>query len=134
MEKIILNAAAHGLPDEPCEIEWTSEAGTVDLTARAPSIGVVSIKADDVFAALVKLRLHLESSGRLLLCNAARKDAYPSRMLLEMAGGRRSYLLHKGKQTTKNDLINVFEPATYEQVGTVAEQRIAYEEWLRSLV
>jgi hypothetical protein len=132
--KVIVNVAARGLPDELCEIEWVSEAGAIAMTARAASIGMVSIKANDVFGALVNLRLQLESRGRLLLCNAARKDAYPSRMLLEMGGGRKSYVLHQGKQATKMDLIDVFEPATYEQVGTVAEQRRGYEEWLRSLM
>jgi hypothetical protein len=133
MQKVIVNAAARGLPTESCEIEWASEAGAVAMTARSASIGTVSIEADDVFGALVKLRLLLEGGGRVLLCGAARKDAYPSRMLLEMGGGRKSYLLHRGKQATKADLIDVFEPASYEQVGTVAEQRQGYEEWLRSL-
>jgi hypothetical protein len=133
MQKVTVNVAARGLPTEACEIEWVSEAGAVAMTARSASVGMVHIDADDVFGALIKLRLLLEGSGRLLLCGAARKDAYPSRMLLEMGGGRKSYLLHQGKQAAKGDLIDVFEPASYEQVGTVAEQCQGYEEWLRSL-
>lgn len=133
MQKVIVNVAARGAPVEPCEIEWASAAGTVAMTARSASIGVVSIEAAEVFGALIQLRLQLEKNARLLLCNAARKDAYPSRMLLEMGGGRKSYLLRQGKPASKEDLIDVFDPATYDQVGTVAEQRQGYEAWLRSL-
>jgi hypothetical protein len=133
MQKVIVDVAVRGLPVESCGIEWKFEAGVVVMNACSASIGMVSIEADDVFAALVKLRLQLEDRDRLLLCNAARKDAYPSRMLREMGGGRKSYLLRQGQQASKRDLIDVFEPAAYEQVGTVEEQRQEYEKWLRSL-
>lgn len=133
MQKVIVKVAAHGLPLESCEIDWEFEAGAVVMSAHSASIGVVSIEAEDVFGALIKLRRKLEDHGRLLLCNAARKDAYPSRMLREMGGGRKSYLLHQGKQAAKSDLIDIFEPADYEQVGTVEEQQQGYEKWLRSL-
>ena len=87
----------------------------------------------DVFDALVAMRLQLEQDGYRLLCNAARKDAYPSRMSREMSGGRKVYLLKPGRQALREDLIDVFDPATYDEVGTVAEQRSNYEAWIRSL-
>lgn len=133
MENFVVEIATRGVPNGSCVIEWMPEAEGVAMTARAASVGIVNIRAANVFEALVKLRLQLEGSDCLLLCNAARKDAYPSRMLLEMGGGRKSYLLHQGKPASKEDLIDLFEPATHEQVGTVAEQRRGYEEWLRSL-
>jgi hypothetical protein len=54
-------------------------------------------------------------------------------MARQMAGGRKVYLLKNGMQARREDLVDAFEPAEFEQVGTVAEQRAAYEEWLRSL-
>lgn len=55
--------------------------------------------------------------------------------LLEMAVcyAKPPYLLKNGMQARREDLVDAFEPAEFEQVGTVAEQQAAYEEWLRSL-
>jgi len=79
------------------------------------------------------LRLFIEGKGYLLLCNAARKDAYPSRMALEMGGGRKIYILRHGMQARREDLIDIFGAASIDQVCTVAEQRASYESWTRSL-
>jgi hypothetical protein len=133
MQKLMVHAAVCGFPAESCELQWSFDGRAVVMVAQSASIGTVKIEADNVFAALVELRLLLEVGDRLLLCNAARKDAYPSRMLLEMGGGRKTYLLRRGERAAKEDLVDVFEPATYEQVSTVAEQRQAYEDWLGSL-
>jgi hypothetical protein len=118
--------------EEPCEIEFTRGVPT-ELTATSQHFGTMSFVDDNLFSALLKLRLRLEQDGYLLLCNAARKDAYPSRMTLEMGGGRKIYLLNSGVQTTREDLVDVLGAASVDQVCTVAEQRIGYEDWLRSL-
>ena len=55
------------------------------------------------------------------------------RMSREMSGGRKVYLFKPGRQALREDLIDVFDPATYDEVGTVAEQRSNYEAWIRSL-
>jgi hypothetical protein len=77
--------------------------------------------------------LRLEQEGWLLLSNAARKDAYPSRMALEMGGGRMIYVTTPGVQARREDLVDVLGAASPEQVGTVAEQRAHYEAWIASL-
>lgn len=133
MEKATLNVAINDRDDDVCEIKWERASGIVSMVAEAASTGVLTIEAANLFEALVKLRLELERYGCLLLCNAARKDAYPSRMLLEMGGGRKVYLLHQGKQALKEDIVDVLGSVTREQVGTVQEQRAEYEKWLRSL-
>jgi len=50
-----------------------------------------------------------------------------------MGGGRKIYILSSGLQTSDEDLVDVLGMATIDQVGTVEEQRICYENWLRSL-
>lgn len=134
MIKVLVQVAANeGASIEPCEIEWASGVVPVEMVVRSPFLGLVKIESQDLFDAMVQLRKKLEQSGRRLLCSGARKDAYPSRMILEMGGGRKVYLLRHGKPAAKDDLVDVFDAAEYLQVGTVEEQRLGYEEWLRSL-
>ena len=117
---------------EPCEIDFT-QGTPIAMEARSKRFGAVSFTGDNLFDVLSKLRLLIEGNGYLLLCNAARKDAYPSRMALEMGGGRKIYILRHGVQARREDLVDVFGAASIDQVCTVAEQRASYESWIRSL-
>jgi hypothetical protein len=54
--------------------------------------------------------------------NAARKDAYSSRRVLQMGVGQKVYFL-----------IDVFGTASIDQACTVAEQRVNYEAWAKSV-
>lgn len=87
----------------------------------------------NLFEALNMLRLYLEDAGYLLLCNAARRDTYPSRAVRQMGGGFKVYVLHSGQQAKLTDLVDALGPAELNAVVSVAEQRTAYEHWLRSL-
>ena len=119
--------------EESCTLDWEGEAEGVKLTAASPAVGVATVTAPDVFAALLKLREQIEPRGIVLLCNGSRRDAYPSRMLSEMARGQKVYALRSGKQSSKADIIDVFGPAARSAVGTITEQRAGYEAWLQSL-
>ena len=105
----------------------------VTLTARTLVFGASTFTAPDLFDALVAFRVYLEERGYLLLCNAARRDAYPSRMAREMGGGRKVYVLRMGRQARMSDLVDSLEEASLELVTTVAAQKAAYEAWLDSL-
>lgn len=117
---------------EPCRISF-EQAMPLELHTNSNHFGDMVISADDLFGALIKLRLALEKDGYLLLCNAARKDAYASRMSREMGGGRQVYLLRNGYQAGSEDMVDSLGKATLSQVGTVSEQREWYSIWLRSL-
>ncbi|MCD4501286.1 hypothetical protein [Chromobacterium vaccinii] len=117
---------------EPCEIEFT-QGVPVTMTIQNTRFGELSFTDSNLFVALSSFRRLLEQEGYLLLCNGARKDAYPSRMTLQMGGGRKVYLLRSGKQAKREDMVDIFDAATIEQVCGVDEQRVAYEEWVRSL-
>lgn len=117
---------------ESCELNY--EQGTpINIQVQTQSLGIMTFTDNDMFGALSKIRLQLETKGYLLLCNAARKDAYPSKMMREMGGGRKIYLLTLRTQARREDLVDIFGPATPDQVGTVAEQHAFYESWIRSL-
>jgi hypothetical protein len=94
---------------------------------------VKTYRADNLFHALCKFRLELEEEGYTLLCNGARKDAYPSRMALDMGRGKKLYLHKPGVQSGWADLVDVLDEAVADQVCFVSEQRVNYELWLGSL-
>ena len=66
------------------------------------------------------------------MCEGAQPDVYPSRMCLDMAGGRQAYLMECGKYPDSNSLVDIFDPSTREDVGTVSEQHEFYKEWIKN--
>ncbi len=90
----------------------------------------LSIKVVDEypFFALVKIRLELEKSGIKILCNGSRRDVYPSGNSIT---GIMAYELQIGKQAKR--LVCIFDTVNnLDQIGTVTEQRIYREKWLKS--
>jgi hypothetical protein len=103
------------------------------MSVSCALFGTISVTADDLFEALILIRLEAEKHGYFILCNGARTDAYPSRMSRQMGGGGKLYVFKIGMPAQREDLVNIFEPAEFQHVGTVAAQRVAYDAWLRSL-
>jgi len=90
-------------------------------------------EGSDLFEALVEARRGLEQDGLLLACNGCRRDVYPSAMQRQAAHGRRAYVLTMPRTTTKPPTVDIFEPVPDDTaVVTVAEQRLAFDQWLPS--
>jgi hypothetical protein len=87
----------------------------------------------DLFEALANLRRDLEKSHRRILCAGARVDVFPSAMCRSMGGGRKAYILRSGTPTKTGDLIDIFDYAPPELVGTVEQQRANHRKWLDGL-
>lgn len=87
----------------------------------------------DLFDAVCKVRIQLETLGIRMLCNGSRVDAYPSRMARDMGGAASLYLLTKGEQARIDNLVAIFDEAPVETIGTVEDQRSYYSDWLSSL-
>lgn len=117
---------------EDCLIEYRL-THPIEMNASCVPFGRITVSADDLFDALSKVRLEAEKCGYLLLCNGARKDAYPSRMSRQMGRGAKLYAFKHGVQARKEDQIDLLEPAAYNQVATVVKQRENFEAWLNSL-
>lgn len=130
MPSISVSIASLSEQPELCNIEFT-QTFPVEMICKSVSFGEISFTGENLFDTLCKFRIRLEQDGYLLLCNAARKDAYPSRMSAQM--GRAVYLLKLGAQAKRENLVGLFDPASLDQVCYVAEQRRNYEIWLRSL-
>jgi len=92
----------------------------------------IRASGDDLFDCLCNVRTELEKDGAKVLCNGARTNAYPSGMAREMALGRRVYLLRMGQPARPQDLVNTFDEAPLEEIGSVAEQRKYYIDWIES--
>jgi hypothetical protein len=117
---------------EVCVLEYAA-GSPVEMSVSCALFGTISVTADDLFEALILIRLEAEKHGYFILCNGARTDAYPSRMSRQMGGGGKLYVFKIGMPAQREDLVNIFEPAEFQHVGTVAAQRVAYDAWLRSL-
>lgn len=117
---------------EICEIDFVKNAEVV-LTVSSKSFGELCFTGENLFVTLSQFRMLLELKNYRLLCNAARVDAFPSRMALEMGGGRKLYLQKLGVPAKREDLVDVFGAATIEQVGTILEQNNYHEKWIMSL-
>ena len=104
---------------------------TLDISTGLPwRLEIKGIQLDDnvftgsdTFEALVNLRKSLESLGCQILCAGARPDVTPSSMS-RAAGGRHAYIIRLGASSLLSDLIDIFDYAAPEFVGTV-EQQIA---------
>jgi hypothetical protein len=114
---IIIDVLSH----DPCVLEGTPDEGQSHRS-----------EARDIFDAFESLRELFEGDGVQLLCAGARPDVRPSGMSRSMSGGRKAYVLGSKGQGSINDLVDIFEYADRDVVGTVREQREFYATWLAS--
>jgi hypothetical protein len=91
------------------------------------------VTAPDAFECLCQIREHLRVYDTILLCNGARRDAYPSRMSREMGGGFRIYVETMGQPSRQEDLVRLFDEAPLDKIGSVEEQLNSHRAWIRSL-
>lgn len=83
----------------------------------------------DLFEALVKVRLQLESVGWLIAVQGARLDTYPSGMARDMGGGEWVYVLDRGRDATLADRVDTLASAEVEKLATVADQERYFRDW-----
>lgn len=97
----------------------------------------IIFQSNNFFKALVELRNWLYDNNKLFPCvKGALIDVYPSRMSIQMANGLNAYSLKISKQTSFEDLINIFDTTNFleeKKLSTVEDQKIFYLRWLKSL-
>jgi hypothetical protein len=86
-------------------------------------------EATSLFHALLELRRDLEREGRKLLCAGAQIDVWPSGMSMSMGGGRMAYRTRLGKQSTREDQLDIFSAVSPEEVVSVQEQVAYHNRW-----
>lgn len=92
---------------------------------------ITRYEGHDLFRCFRELRSKLDVFGIKVLCNGARIDATVSGMLSD-SGARKVYLTTMGQHARLEDLVNIFDEADPEKVGTVEEQDNYHNKWVVS--
>jgi len=109
----------------------SDDDGSIEFREAGQRSGA-TFEGDDLFACMVALRRALERDDRMLLCNGARKDLYPSGMARQMAGGRVGYRVEIGKLADMEALLDIFDEAPEDAVATIEEQEAYFLAWVSS--
>lgn len=112
-------------------VDEGAERAAVELSS--PEGDTWAAEADSLWAAVRDLRVRLDADGILLGLTASRPDVQPSRMSLQMGGGRMAYAVRLGHPAGRHDVVDILTPAELDAVSTVAEQEAFRTEWLASL-
>ncbi len=112
------------------EIERLKESWVLRL--HLPGLDARVYENDDQFEALKDLRRDLAGEGLAVLCAGARRDVFPSAMSREMSGGRKAYVCRMGSRGSADDLVDIFDPAPSDLIGSVEEQAEFHAGWFRS--
>lgn len=134
-ETVALNALWPGgaIASVTLEIRQDPKASSWELVVKDLRLGEHRVVGEDLFHAFVQLRRVLEQSNVQLLCAGARPDVYPSGMSLDMGGGRRAYITRMGEAAQSSDLVDIFDNADPESVGSVKQQADFHEKWVESM-
>jgi hypothetical protein len=113
---------------QECKLQIATDE-TCDLLFSAPAFGTWTFTGEDYFDHLMRLRAELESSGHRLLCQGGRPNVWPSGMSRDMGGGRKAYVMQMGSRARRADLVDIFDYAAPELIGTVQQQKDFVEIW-----
>jgi hypothetical protein len=117
---------------EKCSIEIAKSAPW-QIKFSGADFGLLEFEADDLFKAFVLLRERLEKTGCRLLCNGARVDVVTSGMSRQMGGGRKAYIVSLGSPARRKNIVDIFDYAEPNLIGSVDQQKQFYSEWVSSL-
>ncbi|MFB8169596.1 hypothetical protein ACFC60_16785 [Kitasatospora purpeofusca] len=79
----------------------------------------------DYLDCLAQARRQLERDGRLLCCQGARPNVHPSGQLRQFSNGREAYVHHSEPSSGALGTVDIFAPASPEDVVNLDEQRAA---------
>ena len=103
------------------------------ITIKSQEFNEKKFNGRDLFDCLISARLFLEKNNYLLLCGGARIDVYPSGMSRDMSGGRLAYVTKIGVGASREDIVDIFEPANQTNIGTVEQQKEFHARWVSSI-
>ena len=112
-----------------CNLSYENIEPIVEIQYFDHKFGSLKFSGDDLFSALENVRVYLEEKKFLLLCAGSMPNTYPSRMSRQMSNGRKAYKHTYGKTPDKSDIIDIFQPARFEEVGTIDDQKKIISKW-----
>lgn len=110
--------------------ETTEDNCKVEFHYRGKTI---SSEDFDCFSAFSRIREILEKEDLIPFCYGASLNVYPSGMCRDMGRGKIAYKNKMGRQTSRDDLVPIFEEGADVIPASVKNQREYFEEWLESL-
>ncbi len=113
---------------EACTASFDVSQNEVAMRTSSQTTGEQFHAGRDAFHALELFRRAIEPLGWRVLCNGARKDAYPSGMSRDMGRGFMVYSI-----PPEGPPVQTFDPANAEQVGSVEEQLENWNAWVEQL-
>ncbi|WP_395371297.1 hypothetical protein [Komagataeibacter diospyri] len=108
-----------------CEYPWSIEANFPNGVCR-------HYNSSDIFSAFQDMRTEFEKKEIRFLCAGARPDVVTSGMSRSMSGGRKAYIIKKGKPANLSDMVDIFDYAKPSVIGTVAQQEEFFKSWVNS--
>ena len=100
----------------------SAQSECLGMVVRTERLGERTYVDDDLFCCLIAFRREVEPLGWRVLCNGARRNAWPSGMLGQMSAGTKTYLLIEPRRPGLPEIPEVFEAAPESEVVTVQEQ------------
>lgn len=91
---------------------------------------IIKVKEEYYFTCLQALRKKLFQKGVGICCYGAKTNVYPSPMMMNSF---KAYLLTLGQQAKMEDVVDIFDFCELNENGTVEEQDLFYQKWLKSL-
>jgi hypothetical protein len=89
-------------------------------------------EATDFFEALCSIRIELEKDQLIPYCYGSSLNVYPSRMSREMSAGKSAYKLQIGRQSSKQDLVGIFNQGPDIIPASVSQQKEYFDGWIAS--
>jgi hypothetical protein len=112
----------------------TVSGETVELKLVCEELDLdIEVIGNDFFSALKKIRQYLEDKCLFIMCLGSAIRVHPSGMTREMSRGIKAYKLTIGNSASLEDLVNIFDSAKEEDVGTLNEQENFFNLWIKSL-
>jgi ribA/ribD-fused uncharacterized protein len=136
-ETVVVSLAGEDGKLERCELylhdtSWVNKE-YVRIEFKKYSV-ITAHESRTYFQALLRLRHQLEKQSLQILCNGAAETVYPSDMQLSMGTGRMANRLLIGKQTQKDDVVDVFGYDSTLEFVTIEKQKVFYKKWIKSVL
>ncbi|MBC9717859.1 hypothetical protein H9Y04_35540 [Streptomyces sp. TRM66268-LWL] len=117
--EVTLVSAGEGVAVGRLTGRWAGVSYSVRIEYRGEGSEHTS---SDFFTALARVRDDLQREGLKPAVQGACRDVYPSRMALEMGGGRRAYRWPTEGRPAIVDIFAAVPEADYDQLATTSEQ------------
>lgn len=105
-------------------IDYGGEAHDFFVHLTAPDGASWEAQGVDLFSCLQDIRRQIEPDGWKVCVNGARRDAYPSRLSLDLSGGYWIYIVRRWWPAKR---VYIFDAAPIGKIATVDEQDEYFE-------